>query len=146
MSSRRSLLAAFAAATIGGCGGGPPDPAVVDLTVSASPDVNGARSVAVRVYGLGATGRFTSATAYTLIDRDTVLGDEGTRLEEIVVRPGESRKITLMPKPNVRYIGVVVLFQDIDRAQWRGMAPIAASGVTPLKLVLGGNAAQLVAA
>jgi type VI secretion system protein VasD len=145
VSSRRSLLAALAAATIGGCGG-PPDPAVVDLTLSASPDVNGSRSVAVRIYGLGATGRFSSATAYTLIDRDTVLGDEGTRLEEIVVRPGESRKITLMPKPNVRYIGVVVLFQDIDRAQWRGMAPIAASGVTRLKVTLGGNAAQLVAA
>jgi type VI secretion system protein VasD len=145
MTSRRSLLAALAVATVGGCGG-PPDPAVVDLTLSASPDVNGSRSVAVRVYGLGATGRFSSATAYTLIDRDTVLGDEGSRLEEIVVRPGESRKITLMPKPNVRYIGVVVMFQDIDRAQWRGMAAIAASGVTRLKLSLSGNAAQLVVA
>ncbi|MBV8187054.1 MAG: type VI secretion system lipoprotein TssJ [Alphaproteobacteria bacterium] len=145
MTSRRHVLAALAVATLGGCAG-PPDPAVVELTLSASPDVNGGRSVAVRVYGLGATGRFTSATAYTLIDRDTVLGDEGTRVEETVVRPGETRKITLMPKPNVRYIGVVVLFQDIDRAQWRGMAPIAASGLTRLRLALGSNAAQLVAA
>ena len=98
MNSRRSFLAAVAATTVAGCGG-PPDPPVVDLTVSASTDVNGGRSVAVRVYGLGATGRFSSATAYTLIDRDTVLGDEGTRIEEVVMRPGESRKITLMPKP-----------------------------------------------
>jgi type VI secretion system protein VasD len=75
-----------------------------------------------------------------------VLADEGTRAEEIVVRPGETRNITLAPKPDVRFIGVVVLFQEIDRSQWRAVAGIAPSGVTRMVLVLGSNRATLEAA
>jgi type VI secretion system protein VasD len=75
-----------------------------------------------------------------------VLADEGTRAEEIVVRPGETRNITLAPKPEVRFIGVAVLFQDIDRSQWRAVAAIAPSGLTRLVLFIGSNRATLEAA
>jgi type VI secretion system protein VasD len=78
------------------------------------------------------------------MDRErAVLADEGSRLEEIVVRPGEKRTVTLMPKPGVHYIGTVVLFQDIDRARWRAIAPIAAAGLTRLSLAIAGNGARL---
>ena len=88
-----------------------------------------------------------TADAFALMDRDrAVLADEGTRAEEIVVRPGETRNITLAPKPDVRFIGVVVLFQDIDRSQWRAVAPIAPSGLTRLVLSIGANRATLEAA
>ena len=53
--------------------------------------------------------------------------------EEVVVRPGETRKVTLTPKPGVRFLGIAVLFRDIDRAQWRAIAPIAASGHDPAR-------------
>ena len=76
------------------------------------------------------------------IDRD----DERAGSQEIVVRPGETRKVTLTPKPGVRYLGVAVLFHDIDRAQWRAIAPIAASGTTRLVLAIGSNKAELGAA
>src|SRR5262245_10474495 len=136
---------------IAGCSS-PPAPAVVDLTVNASRDLNQdaagtARSVQVRVYGLASEAKFSSADAYALMDRDkAVLGDEGSLAEALVMKPGETRNVTLMPKPGVRYIGVAVLFQDIDRARWRAVAPIEPSGPTKLMLVLGKNSADLGAA
>jgi type VI secretion system protein VasD len=144
---RRSLLLTPAAMLITSCG--PPPPAVVDLTVKAGPDLNRNQagtplSVAVRLYALNARARFAAADAYALMERDrAVLGDEGTRADELVVRPGETRNLTIAPKPDVRFLGVAVLFQDIDRAQWRAIAPIAASGTTRLVLAIGSNKAVL---
>jgi type VI secretion system protein VasD len=144
---RRLLLLPPALALIASCG--PPPPAVVDLTIKAGPDLNRNAAgtplaVAVRLYGLNARARFMAADAFALMERDrAVLGDEGTRSDEIVVRPGETRKVTMAPKPDVRFLGVAVLFQDIDRAQWRAIAPIAASGTTRLVLTLSSNKAVL---
>jgi type VI secretion system protein VasD len=148
---RRVFLAVPAVAVVAGCAG-PPAPAVMNLSIKASSDLNrnaaGAPlAVAVRLYTLNARARFMTADAFALMDRDrAVLADEGTRAEEIVVRPGETRNITLAPKPDVRFIGVAVLFQDIDRSQWRAVAPIAPSGLTRLVLSVGSNRATLEAA
>lgn len=150
MIGRRLLLAAPGLALIAGCA--PPAPPAVDLTVKASPDLNRSQagvplSVAVRLYSLNERARFTSADAYALMDHErVVLGPDGARSEEIVLRPGETRKLRLAPKPGARYLGVAVLFHDIDRAQWRAVAPIAASGSTRLVLAIGSNRAELEAA
>jgi type VI secretion system protein VasD len=151
VTSRRNFLTAAAVTLLSGCGGAPA-PAVVELTITAGRDLNQdaagtPRSVAVRVYGLSSQARFSSADAFALMDRDkAVLADEGSLAEAVVIKPGETRKLTLMPKPGVRYIGTVVLFQDIDRARWRGVAAIAPEGLTRLTLALGSNSAQLGAA
>ena len=150
MIARRLLLAAPAVALVASCG--PPPPAVVDLTIKASPDLNRSQagtplSVAVRLSSLNDRARFSTADAYGLMDRENaVLGDERAGSQEMVVRPGETRKVTLTPKPGVRYLGVAVLFHDIDRAQWRAIAPIAASGTTRLVLAIGSSKAELEAA
>lgn len=148
MIARRLLIVAPALLSIASCAG-PPAPAVVELSIRASGDLNPTAagtpvSVAVRLYSLNARGRFMSADAYALMDRErAVLGDESAGSEEVVVRPGETRKLTLTPKPGVQFLGVAVLFRDIDRAQWRAIAPIAASGLTRLALVIGRNKAAL---
>jgi type VI secretion system protein VasD len=152
MIRRRLLLAAPAVLLIEGCGGGPPPPAVVDLTIRANPDINPNPagtpvSVAVRLFSLSARGRFASADVYSLMQREAaVLGTESTGSEEVVVRPGETRKVNLTPKPGTRFLGVAVLFRAIDSAQWRAIAPIAESGLTRLQLTLSGNQAALVSA
>jgi type VI secretion system protein VasD len=148
MIARRLLLAGPMLLSVARCGG-PPPPAVVELSIKASADVNPNPagtpvSVAVRLYSLIARGRFSSADAYALMDREsTTLGDETAGSEEVVVRPGESRKLTLSPKPGVRFLGAVVLFRDIDRAQWRAIAPIATTGLTRLTLAIDRNKAVL---
>lgn len=132
--------------------GGPPPPAVVDLTIRANPDINPNPagtpvSVAVRLYSLTSRGRFSSADVYSLMQREAaVLGTESLGSEEVVVRPGETRKVNLSPKPGTRFLGVAVLFRAIDSAQWRAVAPIAESGLTKLQLTLSGTQATLVSA
>lgn len=150
MIGRRLLLGAVPAALlVEGCGG-PPAPPVVDVTIRANPDINPNPagtpvSVAVRLYSLNARGRFDAADVYALMQREAqALGSEGAGFEEVVVRPGETRRVTLMPKPGVRFIGIAVLFRDIDRAQWRMVAPIAESGLTKLALSISGTRAALV--
>jgi type VI secretion system protein VasD len=148
---RRELLAAPGALLAASCGG-PPAPPVVDLTIRAAPDINPnvagtPVSVAARLYSLNASGRFSSADVYSLMQREAqVLGTESAGSEEVVVRPGETRKITLMPKPGVRFVGVAVLFRDIDRSQWRALTSIAESGRTTLVLTISGNSAALASA
>lgn len=151
MIGRRLVLGAMPVAlVVEGCGG-PPAPPVVDLTVRAGPDINPNPagtpvSVAVRVYSLNARGRFEAADVYSLMQREAqTLGTESAGFEELVVRPGETRKTTLMPKPGVRFVGIAVLFRDIDRSQWRMVAPIAESGLTRLAISISGNRAALVA-
>jgi len=150
MIRRRRLLGAATAALLAeGCGG-PPPPAVVDVTIKANSDINPNPagtpvSVAVRLYSLNARGRFEAADVFSLMQREAqTLGTESTGFEEVVVRPGETRKVTLMPKPGVRFIGVAVLFRDIDRAQWRQVAAIAESGPTRLAISISGTRAALV--
>ena len=60
-----------------------------------------------------------------------------------LLRPGEVRSLTLSPKPGVRYLGVAVLFREIDRAQWRAISAIATSGLTRLTLAIDHNKAVL---
>lgn len=149
MIARRLFLVVPALALIASCGSAP---ATVDLTIKTGPDLNrdqaGAPvSVAVRLYSLSDRGRFASADVYALMNHErAVLGQDVAGSEEIVVRPGETRKVALAPKPGVRYLGIAVLFHDIDRARWRAIAPVAASGPTRLMLAIGSNKAELEAA
>lgn len=148
--NRRFLLGAVPAAFLLEACAGPPAPAVVDLTIRASADINPNTmgtpvSVAVRLYSLTARSRFESADVFSLMQREAqVLGTESTGVEEALIRPGETRKVILTPKPGVRSIGIAVMFRDIDRAQWRLVAPIAESGPTKLTLAVHGITAALV--
>ena len=150
MIGRRFLVGAMPAILgIGGCGG-PPAPAVVDVTIRANSDINPNPagtpvSIAVRLYSLTARGRFDSIDVFTLMQREAqALGTESMGSEEVVVRPGETRRVTLNPKPGTRSVGVAVLFRDIDRAQWRLVAPISESGLTKLAISISGTTAALV--
>lgn len=151
MIGRRALIGATALAALQGCGGTPPPPSVA-LTLKAAADVNADASgtplpVAVRIFGLTSSARFSAADAYSLIDRESaVLGDEGRRVEALSLRPGETKTLTMVMKPDVRFLGVAALFHDIDRARWRALTPIAPSGLTTLVLLVGQKQAILEAA
>ena len=146
---RRLLLGAVPASLLAACAGGPPAPAVVDVTIQAATDINPTPSgtpvsVAVRLYSLTGRSRFEAADIYALMQREAqVLGAESTDVQEVLIRPGETRKVTLMPKLGVRAIGIAVMFRDTDRAQWRLVAPVAEVGVTRVMLFLRGTNAFL---
>ena len=120
----------------------PPPPPSVELTIKGGADQNPGPGgqptpVAVQLYLLTAGGRFAMADAYALMDRAAaVLGEDASATETAMVRPGETKTLTLAPKPGVRMLGIAVMFRDIDRATWRAQAPIAPHGPTRLVLTI----------
>jgi type VI secretion system protein VasD len=130
MISRRLLLA-LPALLAARCSS---PPAVLTLTVfggaGQNPDASGqAATVAVRLFQLKSNAGFERADVFALTEREQqTLGTDGLGSEEFVIKPGETRTITRELKPGAQFIGTAVLFRDVDRARWRGIAPVAASG------------------
>ncbi len=149
MISRRAVLALPAALAACATPPPPPPPPVLDLTIIGGPDQNPDHAgrpapVAVRLYQLAATGKFESADVFALKDKEAqTLGDQSLGSEQIIVRPGETKAVKRELKPGVQFLGVAVLFRDIDRAHWRVVNPVAPHGPTRLTLKIHGVTATL---
>ena len=141
MIRRRFLLSLPGAIALARCG--PKPPGVVTLTMIGSadqnPDASGkAAPVAVRIYQLTQTAKFERGDVFALTEHEQqTLGQDDAGSQEIVLSPGETQTKTFELKPGVQAVGVIVLYRDIDNAQWRADAPVATSGPTKLKLNVG---------
>lgn len=146
---RRIVFALALAALPAACGSPPPPPAVLELQIAAgadqNPDAAGKPApVAIQIFQLTGTAKFERADVFALTEREqATLGADSAGSEQFALRPGESRTISRQLKPGVQALGVAVLFRDIDRAQWRAMAPLAPSGPTRLRLATTGTTAKL---
>jgi type VI secretion system protein VasD len=105
-------------------------------TADQNPSANGApQPVAIHLYQLAATQKFTKADVFALTEHEqATLGSDDLGSSDFVLRPSEKQDIKQDLKPGTQALGVVVLFYNIDNAQWRASAPVAASG--PSKLIL----------
>ena len=142
MICRRSLLPLLAALGPGACAGRSRPPCVT-LTMIGSADQNPdsagkAAPVAVRIYQLTQTAKFERGDVFALTEHEQqTLGQDDAASQEFVLSPGETQTKTFELKTGVQAIGVVVLYRDIDNAQWRADAPVATSGPTKLTLNVG---------
>jgi type VI secretion system protein VasD len=152
MIQRRRLLAAPAIAAVvllWGCAPPPPPPPVLDLQIVAgadqNPDTAGKPApVAVHMYQLGATAKFERADVFAVTEREAAtLGTDVLASEAFVLSPGETRTIARELKIGTQFIGIVVLFRDIDHATWRAIAKVAPNGPSALKLTTTGIVATL---
>lgn len=152
MTRRRSLLllpALVAPLVLLQCAPPPKPPAVLTLTMIGSADQNPNLAgkpapVAVRIYQLTATAKFERGDVFALTEHEQqTLGSDDAGSQEFVLSPGETQTKTFELKPMVQAIGIVVLYRDIDNAQWRADAPAAASGPTKLLLNVGKLAISL---
>lgn len=131
------------------CASPPLPPATLELAVSAGADQNPDEAgrptaVAVRLYQLAATGKFERADVFALTEREAeTLGAETLASEEFVVASGESRTIARELKRDTQFVGVAVLFRDIDHATWKASASVRSNGPTRLALRTGGRKAEL---
>ena len=148
MITRRALIALITVIAAVGAAP-PPPPAVLTLTIAAGSDQNPDPSgrpapVAIRLFELNGTAKFERADVFALTEHEQqTLGDEGQGSEEFVLRPGETRTVTRELKKGVQFVGVAVLFRDIDRSRWRVVAPVGVSGPTKLMLRVTGLNATL---
>jgi len=141
--SRRKFMLLPAALLLARCAPAPKPPAVLTLTLAGgadqNPDPGGAAApIAVKVYQLSATAKFSSSDWTALTEQEaTTLGlEEAAPSQQFVVAPGETQTQTITLKMGVTNIGIVALYRDIDHAQWRAMAPAADSGPTKLTLTI----------
>ena len=139
-------LLVLAALTLAGCGGSPPPPPpppVLDLTVTGSADQNpaadgSARPVAVHLYQLAGMSKFSNADVFAIVEHEqATLGSDDLGSSQSVLRPSEKQEMKQDLKPGTKVLGVVVWFHDIDNAEWRASAPVAANGPTKLVLNVG---------
>ena|SRR5690348_11519368 len=146
MIPRRSLVllpALIAPLALPRCAPPPKPPPVLTITMVGSkdqnPDTDGTpKPVAVRIYQLAATAKFERGDVFALTEHEQQsLGQDDLGSQEFLLAPGETQTQTFGLKNGVNAIGVVVLYRDIDKSQWRADAPAADSGPTKLLLNVG---------
>ena len=158
MTVRRAFLAVSTLASLVGLTAGTPalaglfgpdPPGVLTLSLYAGPDQNPdpsghPSSVAIRLFMLADIGKFESADVFALTEHEQqTLGADEIGSEQFVLAPKETKTISRELKPGVRYIGIAVLFRDIDRAQWRAVSPVTASGPSRRALTINALNARL---
>ena len=147
MIARRALLGILA--VLATYCSSPPPPAVLTLNVVGGADQNPGTSgqstpVAVRLFQLNDPAKFERSDVFALTEREQqTLGSESQGSEEFVLRPGETRTLPRELQKGVQFVGIAVLFRDIDQAHWRAVSPVAASGPSKLTLKINGLTATL---
>ncbi len=140
---RRALVvlpSALALLALAGCEAAPTGPVALSLTVQAEPSQNPdplghGTPVAVRLYQLTDTGRFEQADVFALLTHgQETLGTDLLGSEEFVVAPGTTRTITRTLAAGTRFVGIAVLFRDIDHADWRVAAPVGGASALTLRI------------
>jgi type VI secretion system protein VasD len=135
------------ALALAGCASPPPPPIVsnIQLSVAAGADANPdarkrASPVTVRVYALKSSAPFDAADFFSLYEKDTAtLGAELVQREEFLLRPGEEKAMPLKFGPEVKAIGVMAAFRDLERARWRAVHVVDVGKSVELKVKLSGS-------
>ena len=120
---------ALAALALAGCASKPVvTPVALTLTAAAdvNPDArNRASPLTVRVYALKSPGPFESADFFSLFEKDqATLGAEMVQREEMLLRPGDSKKLSMTLPADAKAIAVLAAYRDLERARWREVRAI----------------------
>ncbi|GAA4349861.1 type VI secretion system lipoprotein TssJ [Variovorax defluvii] len=105
----------------------PPPPVTTPVAMTlvagadANPDARGRASpLTVRVYALKTSSAFESADFFSLFEKDqATLGADMAQREEVLLRPGDSKKLEMVLAADIKAIGVMAAYRDLDRARWR---------------------------
>ncbi|KAA6187356.1 type VI secretion system lipoprotein TssJ [Thiohalocapsa marina] len=150
-SSNVLLILAIALLLLQACGSPPPPPpeTTVEISLAARKDANASpgqpgRPIVVRLYELKASGSFSTADFFSLYEHaGTVLGADLLGSEEINLLPGQGYRIEKTVTQETAYLGVVAAYRDIDRTQWRDLAPIKAKQVNRVSVIIEADAIRL---
>jgi type VI secretion system protein VasD len=97
----------------------------VELTIVGGPALNPnaqgrASPVVVRIFDLSAATAFEAADFAALFDQPgELLKRDVVTQEEVMLRPGDIQQRNRSLQPQVRALGVVAAFRDLEHAVWR---------------------------
>ena len=137
---------ALAGLVLAGCASKPVvTPVALTLTAAAdaNPDArNRASPMTVRVYALKSSGPFESADFFSLFEKDqATLGAELVQREEMLLRPGETKKLGMTLPADAKAIAVLAAYRDLERARWREVRAVEPG--KPLTLTVHFGARQI---
>lgn len=136
---------------LAGCAGDPPAqavapaPTVVHLRIVSAGDSNpdsagNAAPLMLRIYELREQSSFNAADFFTLFDKDqATLAADLQRRQELLLKPGDSRTLTLQPADEVRTLGFFGAFRQLDTAQWRATADLLPHQTQQLTIKVNAN-------
>lgn len=102
-----------------------PSVASLAANIQAAADLNPSVSqrpspLRVRVYELKSATAFNQADFMSLYQGDqAALGADLVSREELMLQPGENRPLNKTLAPETRFLGVVAVYRDLERATWR---------------------------
>lgn len=151
-SRRRTLVWVASIATqMASCSSPPPAPpkppprptllaAAIRTSNSVNPDARARPSpLRIRVYELKSSAAFGGADFLSLFEHDqATLGAEMGAREEFVLQPGETRPWEKALDGDVRFVGVVAVFRDIERASWKAIVPVKPNSVNAVSVLADG--------
>lgn len=122
-----------------GCGGpAPVPPTVVNATVAAGSDANAGvdgkgAPVALRIYQLVSPAGFAGAQFFSVFDKDAAtLKDDIVKRDDLLLAPGQSKTLTLMPEDRAHAIGVFGAYRDYEHVVWHAVVDIPAHQTSTL--------------
>lgn len=125
-----ALAAALLAGTLAGCGSSAPKPTRLEGSIAAAtglnPSINERPSpLLLRIYELRSATAFSQADFMALYQSDqaTLAADLVAR-EEVMLQPGEMRPYNKQLSPDTRFIGVVAVYRNVERATWRAIVQV----------------------
>lgn len=110
---------------LGGCAKPRIDLAVASQ-INSNPDHTGRPSpVIVKVYELRSDLAFSQSDFRPLFETPVqVLGADLLAADELVLVPGEARRITYEPVEGTRFLGLLAGFRQVERAKWKVVSPV----------------------
>jgi len=108
----------------------PPPPTIVNLQIEASENVNADSNgngapVMVRIYELSGQSNFNATDFFGLFNDDqAALGADLNHKQDFLLRPSESKKLTIKPDDDVQSLGFFAAFRKLDTATWRALVQV----------------------
>jgi len=108
----------------------PPPPTIVNLQIDASENVNADSNgngapVMVRIYELSGQSNFNATDFFALFNDDqAALGADLNHKQDFLLRPSESKKLTIKPDDDVQSLGFFAAFRKLDTATWRALVQV----------------------
>jgi type VI secretion system protein VasD len=121
----------------------PPPPTVVNLSISASADVNPGPDgrgapVTLRLYQLASASGFGNAEFFALYNADAAtLGADIVKRDDVVLAPSQTVTKTLTPRDDVKALGVFAGYRAFQQAAWRASADIPPHMTTNVTITAG---------
>lgn len=111
-----------------------------------NPDADGEASpLVVRMYELKSQTAFNNATFFSLYDSDVAeLGEDMKGKEEFELLPGQEMELERELQPEVRYVGFLAGYRDLDNASWRAVIEVPEGETTDFTIAFQRLAVEVV--